>query len=63
MRDEIDARIFTAHHDQFARLIDDVIGAFTPVQTPTGLGAFGRQVLIATAAVAMSLLTLGGSVA
>lgn len=62
MRDQMDGRIWTAHHDQYSQAFD------------RGLAAIGRslraiprvvptQLLAAIGAISLSLLTIGGSIA
>lgn len=65
MHDEMDARIWTAHHEQFSASIDDALGALgagfrrrlASLDGPPG------HVLSMAAALAVTLMTFNASIA
>ncbi len=62
MRDEMDGRIWTAHHDGLWQALDEGAARLGAMLRHIPLVA-ARQVILAAAAVGMTFLTLGGSVA
>jgi hypothetical protein len=64
MRDEIDARIWAAHHDQFSVSLDAGFAAIAAgLRSLSRPRELSKQLLSAAGAFAMTLLTLSGSVA
>ncbi len=60
MRDEMDARMWNQHHDQFSKWAGEFLDAATGVRLPR-LGALA-QVIATFTALSMTLLTFGGTV-
>lgn len=61
MRDEIDSRMWVAHHDQFNQWVDDSVAALR--RRLGGISDQTRPLLMMVAAAGMTLLTFGASVA
>ena len=63
MRDEMDARMWNAHHDQFSEWVDSGVAAAAARLRKLGTLAFRvpGQLLAAVAAVGLTLLTFGAS--
>jgi hypothetical protein len=58
MRDEMDARVWNAHHDQFSKSIDAGLARLAG-----SVPAVPRQLVAGAAAFGLALLTVGVSIA
>jgi len=65
MRDEMDARIWNEHHDQFSEWIDGgVVAAGAQVRRAVAaIGDVPRQLLAGVAALSVTVLTFTSSIA
>ena len=63
MRDEMDGRLWNAHHAAFSDSIDAAFAGAAQRIRSIGLGAVPAQLLAALAAVGLTLLTFTGSAA
>jgi hypothetical protein len=63
MRDEMDARLWTAHHDQFSAAISDGARVLTRRLGKIEPGhRFAGQLLAVVLATSLTLITLGASI-
>ncbi len=63
MRDEIDARIWAAHHEEFSASLDAGLAAIAAGLRSLSLRELPKQLLSAAGAFVMTWLTLSGSIA
>jgi hypothetical protein len=61
MRDEMDARAWNEHHDQFSEWVGEFLAAATRFRLP-GLQVSG-QLLAALTALSITIITFGGTAA